>query len=308
MSQPQAKQLPDATPARTPVVVVTGLSGAGKSSALRVLEDVGYEAIDNMPLALLGRLLWPGTGAPREPLAVGVDIRTRDFDAVAFPRELAPLRARTDLDVRLVFLDCESNVLVRRFTETRRKHPLANDRPVNDGIRTERTLLAPVREAADVVIDTSQMSVAELRRLLERRFAPDGLKRMTLSVVSFAYGKGLPREADLVFDVRFLINPHYVDALRPGSGLDAPVAKYIEQDAGFAPFFESLTGLLCRTLPRYREEGKSYLTVAVGCTGGRHRSVLVAERLAAHLRSQGEDVILRHRDLEQTARTSDEQA
>ncbi len=312
MSQPQAMQLPEATSARTPVVVVTGLSGAGKSSALRVLEDVGYEAIDNIPLALLGRLLWPGNGGPgelpRAPLAVGVDIRTRDFHADAFPRELAPLRERTDLDLRLVFLDCESNVLVRRFTETRRKHPLANDRPVNDGIRTERTLLAPVREAADVVIDTSQMSVAELRRLLERRFAPEGLKRLTLSVVSFAYGKGLPREADLVFDVRFLINPHYVDALRPGTGLDAPVAKYIEQDIALAPFLESINGLLTRTLPRYRDEGKSYLTIAIGCTGGRHRSVLVAERLAADLRAQGENVILRHRDLEQTARTTDEQA
>ncbi len=287
--------------ARTPVVVVTGLSGAGKSSALHILEDVGYEAIDNIPVSLLGRLLWPGTeekAAQREPLAVGVDIRTRDFHADAFPREVEPLRARADLDLRLVFLDCESSVLVRRFTETRRRHPLHPDRPVDDSIRTERSLLAPVREAADVVIDTSQLSVAELRRLLERRFAPEGLHKLTLSVVSFAYGKGLPREADLVFDVRFLQNPHYIDALRPGSGLDAPVAAYIEQDRGFAPFFESLTVMLGGLLPRYREEGKSYLTIAVGCTGGRHRSVLVAERLAAHLRAHGDNVVLRHRDLE----------
>ncbi len=287
--------------ARTPVVVVTGLSGAGKSSALHILEDVGYEAIDNIPVSLLGRLLWPGNEhkhTQREPLAVGVDIRTRDFHADAFPREVAPLRARADLDLSLVFLDCESSVLVRRFTETRRRHPLHPDRPVDDSIRTERSLLAPVREAADVVIDTSQLSVAELRRLLERRFAPEGQHRLTLSVVSFAYGKGLPREADLVFDVRFLQNPHYVEALRPGSGLDANVAAYIEQDRGFAPFFESLTVMLGGLLPRYREEGKSYLTIAVGCTGGRHRSVLVAERLAAHLRAHGDNAVLRHRDLE----------
>ena len=286
--------------ARMPVVVVTGLSGAGKSSALHILEDVGYEAIDNIPVSLLGRLLWPGTEqvTQREPLAVGVDIRTRDFHADAFPREVAPLRARADIDLRLVFLDCESNVLVRRFTETRRRHPLHPDRPVSDSIRTERSLLAPVREAADVVIDTSQLSVAELRRLLERRFAPEGLHKLTLSVVSFAYGNGLPREADLVFDVRFLQNPHYIDALRPGSGLDADVASYIEQDRGFGPFFESLTVMLGGLLPRYREEGKSYLTIAVGCTGGRHRSVRVAERLAAHLRTHGDNVVLRHRDLE----------
>ncbi len=313
MSQVQRNEVPDqppeSAPVRTPVVVVTGLSGAGKSSALHILEDVGYEAIDNIPIALLGRLLWPGAEAPRAPLAVGVDIRTRDFHADAFPREVAPLRERPDIDLRLVFLDCESNVLVRRFTETRRRHPLANDRPVNDGISTERALLAPVREAADVVIDTSQMSVAELRRLLERRFAPQGLNRMTVSVVSFAYGKGLPREADLVFDMRFLINPHYVDTLRPGSGLDAPVARYIEQDIGFTPFFDSLTGMLGRLLPRYREEGKSYLTIAIGCTGGRHRSVLVAERLAAQLRAQGENVVIRHRDLESThTRAPDEPA
>jgi UPF0042 nucleotide-binding protein len=310
---PAGERAPAQTPAKTPVVVVTGLSGAGKSSALHVLEDVGYEAIDNIPVSLLGRLLWPGGDSthqeqrvpPREPLAVGVDIRTRDFHADAFPREVAPLRARADLDLRLVFLDCDSNVLVRRFTETRRRHPLHPDRPVNDSIRTERALLAPVREAADVVIDTSQLSVTELRRLLERRFAPEGLHKLTLSVVSFAYGKGLPREADLVFDVRFLQNPHYVEALRAGRGLDADVARYIEGDAAFTPFLESLTVMLGRLLPRYREEGKSYLTIAVGCTGGRHRSVLVAERLAAYLRAHGDDVAVRHRDLD-LARTRPE--
>ena len=252
-----------------------------------------------MPIAFLGRLLWPGTSStPRESLAVGVDIRTRDFHADSFSREVEPLRARPDLDLKIVFLDCDSNVIARRFSETRRPHPLAPDRPVMDGIRHERQLLAPVREVADLVIDTSNINAADLRRQLERRFAPSGRHGLTISIVSFAYGKGLPREADLVFDVRFLLNPHYVDSLRPGTGQDAPVARYIEQDIDFAPFFESLTGLIGRLLPSYREEGKSYLTIAVGCTGGRHRSVFVSEKLAAHLRASGDSVLVRHRELD----------
>ena len=284
---------------KTQVVIVTGMSGAGKSSALNILEDVGFEAIDNLPIAFLGRLLWPGTSwTPRESLAVGVDIRTRDFHADSFSREVEPLRARPDLDLKIVFLDCDSNVIARRFSETRRPHPLAPDRPVMDGIRHERQLLAPVREVADLVIDTSNINAADLRRRLERRFAPSGRHGLTISIVSFAYGKGLPREADLVFDVRFLLNPHYVDSLRPGTGQDAPVARYIEQDIDFAPFFESLTGLIGRLLPSYREEGKSYLTIAVGCTGGRHRSVFVSEKLAAHLRANGDSVLVRHRELD----------
>ncbi len=284
---------------KTQVVIVTGMSGAGKSSALNILEDVGFEAIDNLPIAFLGRLLWPGTSStPRESLAVGVDIRTRDFHADSFSREVEPLRARPDLDLKIVFLDCDSNVIARRFSETRRPHPLAPDRPVMDGIRHERQLLAPVREVADLVIDTSNINAADLRRQLERRFAPSGRHGLTISIVSFAYGKGLPREADLVFDVRFLLNPHYVDSLRPGTGQDAPVARYIEQDIDFAPFFESLTGLIGRLLPSYREEGKSYLTIAVGCTGGRHRSVFVSEKLAAHLRASGDSVLVRHRELD----------
>lgn len=302
MTAPSAPAVPPASApasAKTQVVIVTGMSGAGKSSALNILEDVGFEAIDNLPIAFLGRLLWPGSEArPRESLAVGVDIRTRDFHADSFSREVEPLRARPDLDLKVVFLDCDSNVIARRFSETRRPHPLAPDRPVMDGIRHERQLLAPVREVADLVIDTSNVSAADLRRQLERRFAPSGQHGLTIAIVSFAYGKGLPREADLVFDVRFLLNPHYVDSLRPGTGQDAPVARYIEQDIGFAPFFESLTGLIGRLLPRYREEGKSYLTIAVGCTGGRHRSVFVSEKLAAHLRAGGDSVLVRHRELD----------
>ena len=280
------------------VVIVTGMSGAGKSSALNFLEDAGFEAIDNLPVSLLGRLLWREGGSKiSDSVAVGLDIRTRDFHADAFPREFAPLRAAEDVDVSVVFLDCDSAVLGQRFTQTRRKHPLAADRPVMDGIQQERELMATVREAADLVIDTTELTLADLRTVLERRFTPGAGHELTVSVVSFAYGRGLPREADLVFDVRFLENPHYVDALRPGIGLDQDVADYIAKDPAFPKFFGTLVELLDGLMPRYDEEGKSYLTIAFGCTGGRHRSVFSAERLADHLRDQGRRVFVRHREL-----------
>jgi UPF0042 nucleotide-binding protein len=280
------------------VVIVTGMSGAGKSSALNFLEDAGFEAIDNLPVSLLGRLLWREGGSKiLDSVAVGLDIRTRDFHADAFPREFAPLRAVEDVDVSVVFLDCDSAVLGQRFTQTRRKHPLAADRPVMDGIQQERELMATVREAADLVIDTTELTLADLRTVLERRFTPGAGHELTVSVVSFAYGRGLPREADLVFDVRFLENPHYVDALRPGIGLDQDVANYIAKDPAFPKFFGTLVELLDGLMPRYDEEGKSYLTIAFGCTGGRHRSVFSAERLADHLRDQGRRVFVRHREL-----------
>lgn len=284
------------------VVIVTGMSGAGKSSALGFLEDAGFEAIDNLPVSLLGRLLWRnGDGPATESLAVGLDIRTRDFHADAFPREIPPLVAAKDVAISVLFLDCDSAVLGQRFTQTRRKHPLAADRPVMDGIRQERELMAPVREAADLVIDTSELTLADLRNFLERKFSPEASRQLTVSVVSFAYGRGLPREADLVFDVRFLTNPHYVDGLRAGTGLDKAVAEYIAADPAFPKFFESLTGMLDSLMPRYLEEGKSYLTIAVGCTGGRHRSVFTAQRLADRLRDQGRRVFVRHRELDAPA-------
>ena len=282
-----------------PVVVVTGMSGAGKSSALRVLEDAGFEAIDNLPVSFLGRLLAPAGGGEglATPVAVGVDIRTRDFHADAFAREIAPLRERRDIALSILFLDCDSAVLGRRYTETRRRHPLGGDRPVADGVRHERSLMAPVLEAADVILDTTQLSLPELRRTVEERFAHNSPHRLAVAVVSFAYGKGLPRDADLVFDVRFLSNPHYVDALRPGTGLDADVAAHIKKDPAFAPFFDALAALLDCLLPEYLEEGKSYLTIALGCTGGRHRSVFIAEHLARHLEVRGQPVMIRHRDI-----------
>ncbi len=294
-------EAPDDADPRTRVVLVTGMSGAGKSSALKVFEDLGYEAVDNIPLSLVKVLLAPtGDGAaPRHgAVAATVDIRTRDFTVDAFLADLAPLMGRSDLDVRLLFFDCEEGALGRRYAETRRRHPLAEDRPLMDGIRHEREIIAPLRDHADLVFDTSSISIADLRRTLNEQFKLDAGPGLTVSVTSFSYRRGLPRQADLVFDVRFLANPHYDEALRPRTGLDAEVAAFIADDPAFDPFFESLSALLLSLLPHYGREGKTYLTIAVGCTGGRHRSVFVAKRLAALLEESGRPVTLRHRDID----------
>jgi UPF0042 nucleotide-binding protein len=286
-----------ARPRGTEVVVVTGLSGAGKSLTLKWLEDLGYEAVDNLPLSLLGALL--RGGEPGRPLAIGIDIRTRDFGAQSMMAELDRLHEETKVPLFLLFIDSDDEVLSRRFTETRRRHPLAVDRPLLDGISHERILVSPLKSRADLVIDTSSLPPAELRRVLAGHFQRDAKAPLLLFVTSFSYRRGLPREADLVFDVRFLDNPHYVRELKPHSGKDEDVAAFIEADAGFAAFFGGLTALICPLLPRFAAEGKSYLTIAIGCTGGRHRSVYVAEKLAAWLREQGQQVDLRHRDLEE---------
>ena len=293
---PDQDSAPEATGApRADVVVVTGMSGAGKSMTLKWLEDLGYEAVDNLPLSLLGALL--RGGEPDRPLAIGIDIRTRDFGAQSMLAELD--RLRQEAPVKLLFVESDDDVLSRRFTETRRRHPLAVDRPLLDGIAHERKLVAPLKARADLVIDTSSLPPAELRRVLAGYFRRDERAPLLLFVTSFSYRKGLPREADLVFDVRFLDNPHYAPDLRPHTGQDADVAAFIAADPGFAPFFGGLTSLICPLLPRFAAEGKSYLTIAIGCTGGRHRSVYVAEKLAAWLREQGQRVDLRHRDLEE---------
>jgi RNase adaptor protein for sRNA GlmZ degradation len=277
------------------VVLVTGLSGAGHSTALRFLEDRGFEAIDNLPMRLLKRILKDNDF--ERPLAIGMDTRTRGFATQNFLETLDGLLGREDLDIRLVFLDCEDEVLERRFTETRRRHPLATDRPLADGIAAERHLLSPLRERASFQVDTSRLHTSELGRLLAGELGLGGAGGLSLFVTSFSYRKGLPREADLVFDVRFLRNPHYEAALRPLTGLDAEVSRYVEGDTGFRDFFDRLTALLAPLLPRYEAEGKSYLTLTIGCTGGRHRSVAIAERLAQWLLTQGRSVTVGHRDL-----------
>lgn len=282
------------------VLLVTGVSGAGRSTALKVLEDMGYEAMDNIPLDLLLTLLAPPSPTIRTrhgAIAAGIDIRTRDFDVEHFMERLAPLHARDDMQVSLLFMDCDDEILSQRYTETRRRHPLAEDRPVRDGIRMEREIIGALREHADLVMDTSTMAGADVRRLLAGHFSIEEGPDLTATVMSFSYRKGLPREADLVFDVRFLRNPHYVPELRPLSGMGRDVARYIEEDPALDQIMGRLDELLLDLLPRYAAEGKTYLTVAIGCTGGQHRSVFVAERLASILEGAGHPVTRRHRDV-----------
>lgn len=291
----EARGAPAAQRGATRVVLVTGMSGAGRSTALRVLEDEGYEAIDNLPLSLINAVV-NEVGLQR-PVAIGVDIRNRDFAVGPVLAQLDALAGDARFALSLLFVDCDDEVLGRRFTETRRRHPLAQGRPVADGIALERRLVMPLRERADLVIDSSSLTPADLRRRLLARFGLAGTQGMAVFITSFSYRHGLPREADLVFDVRFLANPHYDPVLKPLSGQDAGVADYVTRDPGFRPFFGRLTEMLGDLLPRYEREGKSYLTIGVGCTGGRHRSVFVAEHLAAWLRDRGRQVHLTHRDV-----------
>ena len=297
---------PDPKPAgddKVRVLLVTGMSGAGKTSALKALEDMDYEAVDNVPLVLLSSLVLPGqrdfqARGFRRPLAIGIDIRTRDFGVEPFRQEIDRLRDESEVEVQVLFLDCDDDELRRRYAETRHRHPLAADRPVADGIARERPLMEGLRDRAEVVLDTTGLGPGDLKRILRGTYAPDSEPGLAVFVTSFSFRRGLPRGADLVFDVRFLTNPHYDPELRPLTGRDDAVAAFIDADAGYQQFFDSLTGLLGPLLPRYVAEGKSYLTIAVGCTGGRHRSVFVAERLGVWLESLDQRVQLHHRDLE----------
>lgn len=277
------------------LLLVTGLSGAGKTSVLKRLEDMGYEAVDNPPLALLPPLLASYDDRAATALAVGVDCRSHDFRAEDLLRQLEGAQKR-GWQAQLVFIDADDDALLRRFTATRRRHPLAHDRSVMDGIALERGLLQSLKRAAHQSLDTSQMSLPDLRDWLAGHFALSQRPRLAVQVLSFSYRLGLPREADLVFDARFLKNPHYVEALRPLTGVDVPVGQFIMTDPAFTPFFGKMAEMLLSLLPHYGREGKQYLTIAVGCTGGRHRSVFVAEKLARLLTDEGYDAMLRHRD------------
>ena len=279
---------------RRRLVLVTGMAGAGRSTALKELEDLGFEAIDNIPLAMLDGIDADGSG---RPLAVGIDTRARDFAVERMLERMTDAAAR--FDIVPVFLHADEESLTRRYRETRRRHPLAPDGSPLSGIERERRLLEPLRRAADIVIDTSLLTAHDLRRLLRARFSSDPQQGMSIFVTSFSFRLGLPREADLVFDMRFLSNPHYIEALRPLTGRDEAVGAYVAEDPAFAPFLESIGGLLRMLLPRYAQEGRAYLTVAVGCTGGRHRSVFTAEELARLLRERGWRATLTHRDLEE---------
>jgi UPF0042 nucleotide-binding protein len=289
-------------PAARRVILITGMSGAGRTTALKSLEDMGYEAVDNLPLTLLASVARPtegeetAAGAGR-PLAIGVDIRTRDFGVDQVLDELDRLARDVGYDVHTVFLDCDDDVLLRRYAETRRRHPLDSEKAVPDMIQLERRLLERLRARADIVVDTTNKSPWDLKEILGEHFAPDAGHGLSLFVTSFAFRQGVPRESDLVFDVRFLKNPHYDPDLRPMTGEDRGVQQAIAGDPDFRAFFDSLTGMLEILLPRYEQEGKSYLTIAVGCTGGRHRSVYVARRLNDWLLERDWRVRLHHRDI-----------
>jgi UPF0042 nucleotide-binding protein len=288
-------------PQRQTVLLVSGLSGAGKASILRALEDLGFEAVDNPPLRLIeGLVARAEPGLPRK-LAVGVDARTRGFDAAAVLATLARLRENPALRPELIFAWADEAVLLRRYTETRRRHPLAPNGRVIDGVVAEQALTAPLHEAADLVVDTTDLPLPELRRLIERRYGveanADETGGLAISLLSFAFPAGLPRDADMVFDARFLRNPHYVSALRPRSGLDAEIGAYVEADPDYPSFFGKILDLLHLLLPRFVQEGKKYVTIAVGCTGGRHRSVHIVEKLASKLSETGWRVTTSHREL-----------
>ncbi len=286
---------PGSRDALSRLVIVTGLSGAGRSTALKALEDLGYDTADNLPLSLLPALL--GSVPTGRPLALGISVAERDEPVEAAIAALDRIAPDIERRLTLVFLDCDDEKLIHRYTETRHRHPAAGDRPVSDGIAVERRQAWPLRARADLAIDTTALNPGDLKRLLHGYFALDSVPGIAIFVTSFSYRLGLPRDADLVLDVRFLRNPHYVPALVQRTGEDPAVAAYIEADPDFAGFFQGLCDWLQPLLPRYEGEGKSYFTIAVGCTGGRHRSPYVAARLAAKLSDQGFRVAVDHRDL-----------
>lgn len=287
----------DTSSAASSFVVITGLSGSGKSLVHRCFEDMGYFCVDNLPSELIPKFaeMKERSGAALGRVALTCDVRERDFLA-QFPAAYNDLRKHHE-GVTLLFLEADDATLAKRFSETRRPHPLAGDRPLQEGITAERELLAPMRALADLVLDTSEFTGHELRAHLVRRFGDDAAgSRLQVSIVSFAYRHGLPREADLVLDVRFLPNPYYVANLRPLSGRDEDVRRYLDGRPEYLEFFARLSALFDFLLPAYEKEGKSYLTLAVGCTGGRHRSVAVVEHLHEYLEARGMRAMKSHRD------------
>ncbi|KQM86031.1 nucleotide-binding protein [Sphingomonas sp. Leaf23] len=276
------------------ILLVTGMSGAGKSTVLKTLEDSGWDIVDNLPLRLLGQLIAATPANADRPLAIGIGTRTRGFDAEQI---VTAIRNHPDFGVSVLFLDSSQAELERRYNETRRRHPLALDRTAADGIESEREVLEPLRAFANRLLDTTNFSRNDLAQWTRETFAVADSSAPVLSVLSFGFSRGVPRNADIVLDMRFLRNPHWDPVLRPGTGLDADVAAYVQADPAYDAAIASFETMLLTLLPRYRAEGKSYVTIAFGCTGGRHRSVHVAERMGAWLRTQGFSPTIHHRDL-----------
>lgn len=281
------------------LILVTGPSGAGRSTVIAALEDLGCETIDNLPLTLIPRLL---DGPPLgRAIALGVDVRNRDFSASALIELVDTLTADPKVALELMFVDCRSDVLVRRYSETRRRHPLAPADPPLVGILREIDLLAPVRVRADLLIDTSDFTPHDLRAEIAQWMGATPAQRMAVSLQSFSYKRGVPRGVDMIFDCRFLSNPHWEPALRALDGRDAPIAAFVRADPRFSEFFQKLQDLLLFLLPAHLEEGKAHLSIGFGCTGGQHRSVAVAEMVGAALAEAGWPVSKRHRELERKA-------
>ncbi|MEO1167603.1 MAG: RNase adapter RapZ [Pseudomonadota bacterium] len=291
----------DPAPSDRRVLLVTGMSGAGKSTALRTLEDMGWETVDNLPLSLFEKLF--ETAEPLDPtkaersIAIGIDSRTRGFDANAIVERIKQLKTGRSLDIETLFLDCTESELERRFSETRRRHPMALDRPAAHGIALERDLITPLRRWAEHIVDTTDSAVNELQKDIRARFGSDKVEELVVTVVSFGFARGILRNADLLFDMRFLRNPHWDEELRSHTGLEPQVGDYIAEDPAYADALQRIEELAVLLLPRYQAEGKSYVTIGFGCTGGRHRSVHVAERVGERLREAGFSPTISHRDL-----------
>lgn len=283
------------------ILLVTGLSGAGKTTVLKTLEDLGWEAVDNFPIRLAGPLLdipnASGRAGPSTPLALGFDSRTRGFKAEALIKQMKQLQKRADLNIITLFLDCAGTEIERRYSETRRRHPMAQDRPAIDGIAQERMMMEPLRRWAETVIDTTKMSANDLQTDIRERFSSEATPQSIISITSFGFSRGVPHNVDLVFDLRFLRNPHWDNDLRPLTGLDPQVSAYVEADPDYAEAVEKIRDLLGFLLPLYNAQGKAYVNIAFGCTGGRHRSVHVAEQFGRWLRDDGYSPTVMHRNL-----------
>ena len=274
------------------LIIVTGLSGAGMSSVLKTLEDMGFEVFDNFPLSLVEALLADKKHPKDRPIAIGIDVRARGFSSKALNKTVDTYEAE------LLFMTCEDTVLKKRYTETRRLHPLAKTQSIRAGIAEEKKLLQPVHDKARLVIDTTDLSIHDLKHLLRGHFGIEGQALLNVTLMSFGFKHGSPRTADIVMDVRFLKNPHWEKKLKPKTGKDKAVQKYIQTDEGFEDFIEKFKDLLKSVLPRHAKEGKSYLTIAIGCTGGRHRSVFITELLHAWIKDLGYQTYIEHRDIE----------
>ena len=293
---PTPDQTSDPNQAGQRIVLVTGPSGAGRTTVVHALEDLGWETIDNLPHALLPRLI--EGPPPSRPLSLGIDVRNRDFSTDALIEVIDRLAARRDIAEQVLYIDATEDELVRRYSETRRRHPLAPaDSPLT-GIRRERELLLPIRARADILIDSTGLTPHDLRAEVEGLFAPGKGRMLAITLQSFSYKRGLPRGLDMVFDCRFLRNPHWDPALRGRNGRDPAVATHVAADPLHDEFLARVTDMTCFLLPAFRAEGKSHLAIGFGCTGGQHRSVAMTERVAKTLAEKGWHVSIRHRELE----------